>query len=79
MNDEGIEITPEMGKAGIISQKKFVEEIEAKVKKQKADQEMHSTDQAREKEFQANQRREYEERDQGQDGIIAASVIPTPV
>ena len=40
LNDEGIEITPEMGKAGLVSQKQFIADIEAKRRKEKQIQEL---------------------------------------
>lgn len=40
-------------------------------------QELRQTEQARELEFQAQQQREYEERDQGHNGVKAASVTPS--
>ena len=79
LNEEGVEITPEMGKAGLFTQKQFIADIEAKVRKERQMQEMRQTEQARDLEFQVLQQRQYEERDQGQDGVIAASVTPTAV
>lgn len=44
LNDDGIEITPEMGKAGLFTQKQFIADIEAKVRKEKQMQEMRQTE-----------------------------------
>jgi hypothetical protein len=43
LNEEGTEITPEMGKSSLVSQKQFIADIEAKVKREKLMEQQRKT------------------------------------
>jgi hypothetical protein len=70
------EITPEMGKPSFKSEKKFLEDIEARHKKTQEYEKLKKTDDFKENLFRQLQEQQYERREAGENDVPAPKVVP---